>query len=224
MAADEALLEAALDGTATLRFYQWSEPTLSLGYFQPAAARLADPAVAALPFVRRMTGGDAIVHHHELTYALALPAGGAWHTGEPWMFRLHRLIISALSTFGVALDLMSADPGGKPLLCFQHPTPGDVLWQGRKVVGSAQRRRRGALLQHGSILLATSPHASLLPGLQELTGRALPADQVQRAVAAEFTRHTGWQLERAAWTAAEAARCDALRLSRYEQESWNRKR
>src|SRR5947199_97360 len=81
MAADDALLEGtATSGRPALRFYAWDPPTLSLGYFQPAADRLADPRLAALPFVRRPTGGGAIVHHHELTYALALPPG-SWRDG-----------------------------------------------------------------------------------------------------------------------------------------------
>src|SRR6266567_4064320 len=83
MAADEALLESASErGVASLRFYTWSEPTLSLGYFQPSARPLA---VRSLPWLRRSSGGAAIVHHHELTYALALPAGKDWHSREPWI-------------------------------------------------------------------------------------------------------------------------------------------
>src|SRR5205823_2015987 len=76
MALDEALLATAVAGEASLRFYGWGEPTLSLGYFQPSApARAMFPG---LPWLRRATGGAALVHHHELTYALALPVGRAW--------------------------------------------------------------------------------------------------------------------------------------------------
>ena len=67
MAADEALLESAARGVASLRFYTWTEPMLSLGYFQPAEERQADANLARLAWVRRATGGAAIVHHHELT-------------------------------------------------------------------------------------------------------------------------------------------------------------
>ncbi|MEM6330787.1 MAG: lipoate--protein ligase family protein, partial [Planctomycetota bacterium] len=74
MAVDEALLDAAAAGAgATLRLYRWSSPTLSLGYFQPLAARAAHPASAGCPCVRRHSGGGAIVHDHELTYSLAVP-------------------------------------------------------------------------------------------------------------------------------------------------------
>ena len=74
MAADEVLLASDANGQASLRFYGWREATLSLGYFQPAARRLEDPLLRDLHFVSRPSGGDALVHHHELTYCLAVPA------------------------------------------------------------------------------------------------------------------------------------------------------
>src|SRR5262245_26530345 len=82
MAADETLLEGAGRGVASLRFYGWSEATLSLGYFQPARRRFDAERLASLPFVRRPSGGDALVHHHELTCALALPAGRPWQAAK----------------------------------------------------------------------------------------------------------------------------------------------
>src|SRR4051812_24733304 len=77
MAADEALLVSAAGGAASLRFYGWAAPTLSLGYFQPHAPARARAELAALDWVRRPTGGLALVHHHEITYALALPPEAA---------------------------------------------------------------------------------------------------------------------------------------------------
>ena len=99
MATDEALLGAALAGVATLRFYGWSPPTLSLGYFQKEQVRLSDPLLAGLPFVRRPSGGETLVHHHELTYALALPR--SWLGGERWPVRMHDIIRDALASFGI---------------------------------------------------------------------------------------------------------------------------
>ena len=101
MAGDEVLLEAAVAGTASLRFYTWSQPTLSLGYFQSATRRLENPRLAALSYVRRLSGGDALVHHHELTYCLALPADKNWQGAEPWPSRMHRIIVTALEQLGV---------------------------------------------------------------------------------------------------------------------------
>src|SRR5262245_45464898 len=97
MAADEVLLEHAVaNGRPALRLYTWDPSTLSLGYFQPFAARLADPLLANLPVVRRPTGGGAIVHHHELTYALALPTGPVSERGPSWVCRMHEIIGAAI--------------------------------------------------------------------------------------------------------------------------------
>src|SRR5712671_6762185 len=97
MAADEALLEAAAAGRASLRFYGWSEATVSLGYFQAEALRRQDPRLAGLPYVRRPSGGATLVHHHEVTYALALPAGPPWQSGVSWLGRMHVVIAAALA-------------------------------------------------------------------------------------------------------------------------------
>src|SRR5947209_17026168 len=129
MAADEVLLAAAVEGVASLRFYAWEPPTLSLGYFQRADERLTDPRLAALPFVRRASGGGALVHHHEVTYALALPPGPPWQSGEPWPCRMHHLIQSALADLGVAATRRACGEQRRAgaFLCFRHQTPGDLL-------------------------------------------------------------------------------------------------
>src|SRR5262249_52131538 len=92
MAADEVLLEAAVGGVPPLRFYRCPGAPRAAGSFQLERLRHATPALAALPFVRRPSGGDTLVHHHELTYALGLPAGPPWQGDEPWPRRMHRVI------------------------------------------------------------------------------------------------------------------------------------
>ena len=100
MAADEAMLESASErGTASLRFYTWSEPTITLGYFQSASDVSAVPG--NLPWVRRSTGGAAIVHHHELTYAMAFPDTQEWRSSESWTCRFHHLLRDVLTEFGI---------------------------------------------------------------------------------------------------------------------------
>ncbi|HLN26806.1 MAG TPA: biotin/lipoate A/B protein ligase family protein [Gemmataceae bacterium] len=226
MAADEALLESAASGIASLRFYGWSQPTLSLGYFQPEQLRRSDRLRAKLPFVRRATGGAALVHHLEVTYALALPAGPSWHAGESWPCRMHRIIITALGELGVRASALPCanELAFTGLLCFKHQTPGDLLIGSDKIVGSAQRRQRGALLQHGGILLARSPYAPELPGILELSGRNLPAEEVCKTVTAHFARDTGWNMTGAAWSAAERQRTAELAASKYANDAWNYKR
>lgn len=229
MAADEVLLESAVAGVATLRFYAWAEATLSLGYFQAERLRQADERLAHLPYVRRASGGAALVHHHEVTYALALPAGAPWQAREDkpaaWLCRMHRIIAGALGTLGVeagAVGCESEPFGG--FLCFQHLTPGDLTFGPSKVVGSAQRRQRGALLQHGAILLATSPHAPVLPGIRQLTGKQLTHPEIRSAVRLAFTRDTGWVVVEGEWTAEERKRVEELAATKYSQPLWNRKR
>jgi lipoate-protein ligase A len=227
MARDETLLRSALErGEASLRFYTWSEPTLSLGYFQSHAERQNNPLLTDVAWVRRPTGGDAILHHHEITYALALPAGSPWHNSESWICRMHHAIAAALATLGVASRLVVCGEEDRtgPLLCFRHQTPGDVLISGNKIVGSAQRRPHGAMMQHGSVLLQRSPFAPALPGIHELTGRDIVPGELTGAIVTELRRATGWQIESAEWTGDEKKTASRLEQEKYATAEWNLKR
>ena len=227
MAADEVMVQtAAADGVASLRFYGWNEATVSLGYFQPAAARLTDPRLAPLPFVRRPSGGATLVHHHELTYCLALPPGRPWQAGEPWMIRMHHVIAAALTEFGVGRVMLVEGPAVRhgDVLCFQQFTPGDLLCAGRKVVGSAQRKHRQALMQHGSILLAQSEHTPSLPGIAELAGVTLRAECLAASLAAALGRETGWRLVASDGRDAERHEMAELAAEKYRSPQWNEKR
>jgi lipoate-protein ligase A len=226
MAADEALLESLAAGVASLRFYTWSTATVSLGYFQPAELRRTDPLIADLPWVRRSSGGGALIHHHEVTYALALPAGPPWHSAESWTCRFHHAVHHALKSFGVTTQgcVCGEEKNLSELLCFLHHTPGDLLIAGHKVVGSAQRRQRGAIMQHGGILLARSEYTPSLPGVSELAGIKLTPVQVAGAVAAAFAESTGFRLSHAGWTDAELCRTDELIGAKYAHPAWSYKR
>lgn len=228
MAADEALLEtASASGVASLRFYTWSEPTLSLGYFQPAAVRNDVPGLDRLPWVRRSTGGAAIVHHHELTYALALPAGAEWASADSWILRVHLLMCAALAEVGVASHVVACGEEKKvgDVLCFLHQTPGDLLVNGSKVAGSAQRKWKGALLQHGSILLRRSAFAGVLPGIHDAAGRDLfTPESLAGVLTGRFATASGWRLEVGDWTDAERARTRAIGAEKYANADWNGKR
>ena len=223
MAHDDAMLRSAADGVASLRFYTWEPATLSLGYFQAADARLADARLAELPWVRRPSGGATIVHHHELTYAIALPAGEPWQKrGESWVCRFHGHVVAALRSFGVPVEtgLCGLERKLGDVLCFLHHTPGDVILGGHKVVGSAQRRLRGATLQHGSILLRQSEHTPALPGVRELSGKEIPADELKSAVVAAL----GWDAEAGEWTESEKQHAMTEKNERFTKDSWNGRR
>jgi lipoate-protein ligase A len=242
MGLDEVLLHSAFEGTASLRFYGWSPPTLSLGYFQQEAVRLRDPLLAALPFVRRPSGGETLVHDHELTYTLALPSGAPWQPrGTSWLRRMHGVIAAALSEFGISAELFDDSFGQRLIgalpsmrlreresiedrLCFRQFTAGDLILAGAKIVGSAQRKHRGALLQHGAILLQRSAHTPHLPGLFELTGRKPQANRMAQAICREFTNNTDCELVPNEWTLAEAGKAKDIAETKYRSDAWNRKR
>jgi lipoate-protein ligase A len=188
MAVDEALLESAAGGQATLRFYEWDEPTLSLGYFQAAAARDEHAASRNCPLVRRGTGGGAIVHDRELTYSIALPQATLRRTAAELYDLFHETLVQTLAEFGVAAAMYKPEgnqcetplkrPSADPFLCFERRSCGDIVSGDKKIVGSAQRRSRGAVLQHGSILLARSDAAPELAGIQEVAGISIPPEEV----------------------------------------------
>ncbi|MDX1927408.1 MAG: hypothetical protein SFV81_12880 [Pirellulaceae bacterium] len=182
MAIDDAMLEYSDEHrVVVLRVYEWSEPTLSLGYFQRLSDREAHVPSRELQLVRRATGGGAIVHHHDVTYALAVPQSSSSVGAAPAIYSaLHEAVVKWLCELGLAAkqwrepynlptsEAVPAAHGKTEFLCFHRRSDGDVVVGEHKVMGSAQRRSKGALLQHGSMLIAQSEHAPSLEGLQEL--------------------------------------------------------
>ena len=230
MAVDEALLERAAEaGSTSLRLYQWSEPTLSLGYFQLLADRARHAASRDCPLVRRSSGGGAILHDRELTYSLALPSGQRLaRNAEELYLAAHAALIEALATLGVAAGINRAASGleqeEEPFLCFQRRAVGDVLVAGAKIAGSAQRRRRGAVLQHGSILLETSPRAPELPGIEQCAGVRLTRGELERAWLPTLQARLGLEFHRQPLEAAEIERAGTLVAEKFGHPSWNERR
>ena len=177
------LLEwAAEAGRCCWRFYRWEEPTLSLGYFQDLDDRTGHDASIECPVVRRATGGGAILHQHELTYSFVLPAGDELAQRRQFLYdSVHNTLIATLGGWGIQAKLCgqsAARQEANPFLCFQRRSPGDVLVGNTKIAGSAQRRTKGAVLQHGSVLLGRSAAAPELEGLIELGGSAISVQQL----------------------------------------------
>ena len=184
MAVDEALLETAIaDGVATLRWYQWSEPTVSLGYFQKSAELAGDVILSRLPAVRRLTGGGAILHDDELTYSVALPANQKLFERPEQLYDIvHESIVGGLCEMGLPVSFrgQTLKRADEPMLCFLRQDSHDLTLGGNKVLGSAQRRRRGAILQHGSLIRRASPLATHLPGLADLCPAEFSEDLAKR--------------------------------------------
>jgi lipoyl(octanoyl) transferase len=144
---------------------------LSLGYFQRDDEVSADPRWSGLPIVRRLTGGGAILHHFEWTYSLAVPAQQTLFRHPEELYDLvHLAIIALLNRLGGEATLRGESPvqPAEPWLCFSRQDAHDVVWRGHKILGSAQRRRKGAVLQHGSLLERASPLTPEHPGVLDL--------------------------------------------------------
>jgi lipoate-protein ligase A len=175
MAVDEAIARAVGDGLApaTLRFYGWSAPTVSLGYLQraPGGVDLAACRRRGIGLVRRITGGRAVLHADELTYSVAAPLRGPWRSlSVPEAFaRIAGGLIAGLRRLGLTASLGESQAltgdGRESDACFLLRRMPAILVDGRKLVGSAQRRWNRSLLQQGSILLDFDPrlHQRIFP-------------------------------------------------------------
>jgi lipoate-protein ligase A len=202
MARDTALqARAARTGETVFSIYSWSRPTLSFGRNQPASGRydLAKIHDAGIDVVRRPTGGRAILHHREITYSVTAPVKDAPPLRETYS-RINQILKTGLSRLGVVVDAASpsgraAAPSVRP--CFETPGEGELIAHGSKLVGSAQWRDNGALLQHGSILVnddqsqltvfaaGAQEAGALIPPpatLHALLGRSPDADEVASAM------------------------------------------
>ncbi|HEX5580622.1 MAG TPA: biotin/lipoate A/B protein ligase family protein [Gemmatimonadaceae bacterium] len=238
MALDEALLQRAREtGEAACRIYTWTRPTLSLGRNQTAAGRydLVRARALGVDVVRRPTGGRAVLHHRELTYAVAMPAVGALRESYE---RINRLLTRALALLGATAA--PAVPEGRspaPSLapCFELPTRDELVVDGRKLVGSAQWREDDALVQHGSILvdddqglvreltLAPLPPVPPPATLRAVLGRAPSGEELARALLhavreAEDPDAGPWPGDAALWETMARLR------TRYLDDAWTWRR
>jgi len=215
MGRDDALLACVGKGmsSSTLRLYRWDPPTISLGYFQPYAEykALESPA-RELPVVRRSTGGGAILHDLELTYSLTLSLGHELLKRGPHRLYevVHEAVIAALEAVGAkGFTCGESDGSGAsrgPFFCFARRHCFDVLVGEGKVAGSAQRRTREAVLQHGSIIVANrfpqQPTGAINGKVDEVLCR-LPT-----AFSAAFERATKLSLMPSVWTDEERAKAE----------------
>ena len=253
MAVDHALAACLNPGEAVLRIYRWSCPTVSFGRNEPARNRYDSAAgrAAGIEFVRRPTGGRAVLHDRELTYAAVLPLTG--RGGLRATYRLiNRGLVEALCSLGVPAAMaegrgLSTGLDSGP--CFDKPAPGEVTVAGRKLVGSAQARLEGALLQHGSLLIGagqdrllglvstsagsrmdthareTEPAACVRApiSLEEVLCHTLPWSHLVDAVVTGFSGVAGGDWHRGQLTEPERVRSMEL-AERYASAEWTWRR
>ena len=160
MALDETLLEAMPRlGKPVLRFYGWTEPAATFGYFQKYAEAAA--AIKLRPLIRRPTGGGIVPHDADWTYAAIFPAGHEWHSlkAEESYRRIHDWLRLAFAELKIETELapccskfqISNFKFQIPCACFVGHEKFDLLWHGKKIAGAAQRRNRLGLLIQGSV-------------------------------------------------------------------------
>ena len=223
MALDEVLWTEAARGTPFLRLYGWSDrPVLSLGYFQCADDVRSDARLRKLPFVRRLTGGGAIVHDQEITYSLAIPARLAPPTNTLYD-RVHRAIAASLVEIGIQAevsdDTYCADKSDR--LCFCRSDRFAVQVRGVKVLGSAQRRRPESVLVHGSLLLARSPAAPQVLGLREILDSDFCVESLRHALGAAIAASLNLVVQPSELPENLRLRAAMLADSKYRTGSWN---
>ena len=255
MAVDEAimLLHARGQSPPTLRFYQWRPPTVSLGYFQRWDKEVAEEACRRLGIglVRRPTGGRAVLHDREVTYSVVIRQ--EWLPGSilETYRELSRGLLAGFELLGVRAEMATLEKGAGPgfagggraagAACFDSPSWYELVVDGRKVVGSAQVRREGTILQHGSILLELDidlllavlsfpdgearertrrilekKAGSLRPYLGERANFA----EVSAAMADGFKRALGVELVPGELTGEEKRLAQLLMEEKYARESW----
>ena len=217
MAWDEALLEASIG--PVLRLYGWSPPAVSLGYFQEA-----DPIRRQLPpgidLVRRITGGGAIWHEHEITYALAAEVSVVPERPAELYLRLHQAVQAAVERRGGRLRRQPTSVGDRRYReeprCFASPATDDLLAvEGGKVLGSAARRRGSRVLVHGSLKLASNPwdgSAAAGCGLAPAAATAALLEGIGEAFAL--------QLDEDLPTPAETTAAERILGQRYADDRW----
>ena len=263
MAVDEAILLAVAEGTAppTLRFFGWEPPCLSLGYAQPAADVDLDRLRArGWDLVRRPTGGRAILHTDELTYSVVAPmtdprvAGGVIESYR----RLSAGLMRGLEILGLTVRADKSDkiqisnskiqtpnhpitPSLNPV-CFEVPSNYEITVGDKKLLGSAQVRKRGVVLQHGTLPL-TGDVARICEGLRfdseaerqrvaarvhrrattvlEVLGREVSWGEAAAAMARGFAEMLKLTLGESPLTARESELAAKLRAEKYTTEAWN---
>jgi len=246
MAVDEALLRARIadSGPPTVRFYGWRPATVSLGYAQPL-----DEAVdrrrcdtLGIGLTRRPTGGSAILHEPpdgEVTYSVVAREGD--FAGADDVLETYRILgnglAEGLGRLGVNAELAPLSRGRRAetasaAFCFRRAGAYELTVDGRKLVGSAQRRQRRGFLQHGSVLLAADPArlravfprepdpASTLTTLAEILGRPLAFDAVTTALGAGLAGALGVRLVPHGLSEDERAAVDALVRGKYGTDTW----
>jgi lipoate-protein ligase A len=256
MAVDEAIHNAYQRGESgpTLRFYRWKPACLSVGRFQSVERQVDLESLKQLgiDLVRRPSGGRAVLHDDELTYSLVISEGLLPGSVLETYRILSQALVDGLRALGIPARLSelergvtARDPRFKGAACFSAPSWYEIEACGKKITGSAQFRKDGVILQHGSIPLSMdysklarcfktrSPaHAkrleSMLPGkaagLTEVCGRQVSACELQQELVRAFENAFDWKLEKGSLTTGEIREAVKLSQGKYGAVHWTMER
>ncbi len=202
MAVDEAVLMRCIEGVSppTLRFYEWEKPSISIGYGMDAQADVNLPLCRErdVPVVRRITGGGLVFHKCDITHTVVFPEDfgfrGRGSGKRLSVLESYRLVNQALAEglreLGIETSLLGRDERKVSSkmqtanVCFGNPTVYDILYNGRKLAGSAQRRKKGWILHQGSMLFSSdfvSMCALIPPGSTGMQGRSSGLSQQRQS-------------------------------------------
>ena len=253
MAIDEALLltmASSANPQPLLRFYGWNPATLSLGYAQSFQREVDEEAcqLEGIDIVRRPTGGRAVLHQYELTYSLIAPEHDPNVSGTviKSYLKISQGLLMGLQNLGIPAEMVASGgtEGASSAACFDAPSWYELVVGGRKLVGSAQMRKEGMLLQHGSIilhmdsdllfrLLKFSSEASrqrLLTGfkakacaLDEVWTRPIAREDLEREICSGFCGIMGVDFQSSQLTDQEQTMMRDV-LTKYQSEAWTKKR
>jgi lipoate-protein ligase A len=210
MAWDEALLEhVSRLGQPVLRFYGWTQPAATFGYFQ----KIADVERTTLlrPLIRRPTGGGIVPHDADWTYSAVFPPGHEWHAlkAEESYRRIHDWLRVAFAKMEVATELAPCCQKSLPGQCFVGHEKSDLLWHGKKIAGAAQRRNQLGLLIQGSV----QPPLASIEGAAFERAMLAVAEQSFNVVWAELAPDPGLRRQ-----------AEKLRAEKFSQQGYNGKR
>jgi lipoate-protein ligase A len=212
MALDEALLHSVAHWKKpALRFYGWTEPAATFGYFQKYS-EVAE-TILLRPLIRRPTGGGIVPHDADWTYSLAFPPNHEWYSlkAVESYRRVHEWIRDAFARLNVISELAAESKKSAPGQCFVGHEQSDVLWRGRKIAGAAQRRTREGLLIQGSV---QPPPLSL---------NRIDWENAMRAVA-ETDQRVVWESLDSAFAESLDRQAAELARTKYSQDDFNQKR
>lgn len=270
MAVDEAVLVHCMEAESVpvLRFYEWEKPSISIGYAMnpETEVNLLLCREKDVPVVRRITGGGLVFHKCDITYTVVFPEdfGGAGPESGKRLsvlesYRLvNRALAEGLRELGIVTSLLERDKNKAANrqeaanICFSNPTVYDILYGGRKLAGSAQRRKKGWVLHQGSMLLSSdfvtmcplaSPRRADREGsasgmtfaqgdsmqgtavcLEEILGRRPDRRHIGNVLAENFARALGIELDRGELSVSELQMAERLRDEKYSTDDWNLRR